>query len=116
MIINITAKDMDSTAKIQEYVTTKVESLEKFFDNIQQVDVILGMNGHHHNKGKVYFAEMNVHVPGHKIFIKKEAVDLYKAIDKVKDHLKVDLEKMKGKMRRFDQQALRDQKGYVEEE
>ncbi|PIT86300.1 MAG: ribosomal subunit interface protein [Candidatus Magasanikbacteria bacterium CG10_big_fil_rev_8_21_14_0_10_43_6] len=116
MIINIATKDIDSTKAIQEYITGKVESLAKFFDNIQQVDVVVGMNGHHHNKGSVFFAEMNVHVPGHKVFVKKEAEDMYKAVDKVKDHLKVDLEKMKGKMRRFDQDELRDQKAYHEED
>lgn len=115
MIINIATKEIESTKAIQEYVTEKAESLVKFFDNIQRVDVVVGMDGHH-NKGKVYFAEMNVHVPGQTVFCKKEAEDLYKAVDKVKDHLKVDLEKMKGKLRQFDRAELRDQKAYHEDE
>ncbi len=115
MTINITAKGMELTSAIQEYAREKVESLETFFDGIIKVDVIVGMESHHHNKGKIYFAEMNVHVPGNSVFVKKEAADLYKAIDKVKDHLKVDLEKTKSKMRQIDRGALREQKAYQED-
>ena len=115
MVINIATKEIESTQAIQQYVTEKIESLSKYFDTITRVDAVVGMDGHHHNKGKVYFAEMNVHVPGHTVFCKKESEDMYKAVDKVKDHLKVDLEKIKGKMRQFDQEALRDQKAYQED-
>ena len=74
------------------------------------------MESHHHNKGKIYYAEFNVHIPKKNINLKKEAEDLYKAIDKVRDHLKVEFEKIKGKMRDKDKQMLRDQKSYHEEE
>ncbi|PIR74872.1 MAG: ribosomal subunit interface protein [Candidatus Magasanikbacteria bacterium CG10_big_fil_rev_8_21_14_0_10_47_10] len=112
MTINTKAIGMDMTDAINRYAREKAESVEKFFDNIQQIDVTFGSLSNHHNKGKIFFAEMNVHVPGKNVFVKKEADDLYKAIDKVKDHLKVEFEKMKGKMRDKDKQSLRDQKGY----
>jgi len=114
MNINIQVKGMDTTDAIKQYVDDKANDLLTYFDNIQGVDVIVGMDSHHHNKGKIYFAEFNLQVPGKNINIKKEAVDLYKAIDKVKDHLKVELEKLKGKMREVDKEELRDQKGYQE--
>lgn len=103
---------MDITPAIKQYVEEKAESLVKYFDNIQEVDAIVGMESHHHNKGKIYFAEFNVMVPGKNLTVKKEAVDLYKAIDKVKDHLKVELEKVKGKMRNKDKEELRGHKEY----
>ena len=114
MNINVQAKGIDMTDAIKQYVEDKAQMLTKYFDNIVSVDVIVGMNSQHHQKGKIYFAEFNVSVPGKNINLKKEAEDLYKAIDKVKDHLKVEFEKMKGKMRDKDQQVLRDTKGYQE--
>jgi putative sigma-54 modulation protein len=112
MIINTKAIHIDMTDALNEYARDKAEALGKFFDNIQQVDVTFGSVSAHHQKGKVFFAEMNVHVPGKNMFVKKEAEDLYKAIDKVRDHLKVEFEKMKGKMRDKDRKELRAQKGY----
>ena len=112
MIINIQAKGVDMTDAIKQYAEEKATDLEKYFDNIVGIDAIVGMNSNHHNKGKIYFAEFNVQVPGKNLNMKKEAEDLYKAIDKVKDHLKVEFEKMKGKMRDKDKKELRDVKGY----
>lgn len=112
MNINIQVKGMDTTDAIKQYVEDKANDLLTYFDNIQGVDVIVGMDSHHHNKGKIYFAEFNLQVPGKNINIKKEAEDLYKAIDKVKDHLKVELEKLKGKLREVNKEELRDVKGY----
>ena len=63
-------------------------------------------------QGKIYYAEVNFHVPNHLIRIEKDSEDLYKAIDKVKDHYKVELEKIKGKMRDKDKKAIREQKVY----
>lgn len=116
MIVNVQAKGIDMTDAIMQYSQEKAQVLTKYFDNITGVDVIVGMDSQHHNKGKVYFAEFNVQVPGKNMNMKKNAEDLYKAIDKVKDHLKVEFEKMKGKMRDKDQQMLRETKGYQEEE
>ncbi len=112
MNINIQVKGMETTEAIKQYIEDKANDLPTYFDNIQGVDVIVGMDSHHHNKGKIYFAEFNLQIPGKNVNIKKEAVDLYKAIDKVRDHLKVELEKIKGKMREVDKEELRGQKEY----
>lgn len=114
MIINIQGKDIELTEALKQYAHERAEGLHKFFDNIQQIDVIIGMDGHHHQKGDVFFAEMNVHVPGNNIVVSKFSDDLYKAIDKVKDHLKVEFEKLKGKMRNKDRNAIRREKTYQE--
>lgn len=112
MNINIKATNMDLTDPIREYAEEKVQSLVKFFDKIKQADIDVGMKSHHHNKGKVYYAEVNLQIPGRILRVSKNSETLYKAIDKVKDHLKVELEKVKGKRDQIDREALRDQKGY----
>lgn len=114
MQIKIKGTGIDLTEPIKNYVIEKIESLEKFFDNIQSADVDVGMQSHHHLKGKVYYAEVNLSVPGKLIRVVKESEDLYKAIDKVKDHLKVELEKMKEKKRARDKKVLRENKEYQE--
>ena len=114
MIINIKATGMDITPAIRKYAEEKVEGLTKYFNNITQADIDVGLKSHHHLKGKIYYAEFNIHVPGKMVRASKNSEDLYKAIDKVKDHLKVELEKMKEKMRAKDKKVLREQKGYKE--
>lgn len=112
MKITIQATNMELTDAIRAHAEKKILSVEKFFDNIIQADIDVGMKSHHHQKGKIYYAEVNLHVPGTIVRVSKESEDLYKAIDKVKDHLKVDLEKLKGKMRSKDKRTLRGVKGY----
>lgn len=112
MNINIHATGIELTPALRAYAEEKIGGLTKFFENIQLANIDIGMRGNHHNKGNIFYAEVNLDVPGHIIRVEKEEVDLYKAIDKVKDHLKVELEKVKEKMRRIDKEDLRDQKEY----
>jgi len=114
MTIQIHCTGMELTDAIRTYVEEKMETLHKFFDNIQHMNVEVGMRGNHHNKGDIYYAEVNMSIPGQFVRVVKEEADLYKAIDKVKDHLKVELEQVKEKMRRKDKTVLRDQKAYQE--
>ena len=116
MIINIKATNIEMTDALKEYAHEKAESLEKYFKDIQKIDVDFGMDNHHHQKGKVYQAQMNVFVPGKGLTISKKAEDLYKAIDKVKDHLKTELDELKDRMRKKDRNEIRNSKGYQEEE
>ncbi len=112
MNINIQGTGIDLTDAIRNYAEEKFGGLTKFFDNIQRADIDVGMRTHHHNKGEVYYAEVDLHIPKHVVRVEKDAEDLYKAIDKVKDHLKEELTKMKEKMRDKDKEQLRSQKEY----
>lgn len=112
MNINIHGTGMELTEAIKNYAEEKIQSLTKFFDNIQSADIDVGMQSHHHTKGKIYYAEVNLDVPGKVIRVVKESEDLYKAIDKVRDHLKEELDHMKEKMRAKDKKVLRDSKEY----
>ena len=115
MVITIQGTGIDLTESIKEYAEEKIGGVEKFFDNIQTVDVDLG-ELNHPNAGKTFYAEVNVSIPGKLIRVRKDSETLYKAIDKVKDHLKVEFEKMKGKMRDKDREVIREQKAYADEE
>jgi len=112
MNLNINGTGIDLTGAIKQYVEEKFGDLDKFFDNIQRADVDIGKRGEHHNKGEIFYAEANVHVPGKDIRIVKDSEDLYKAIDKVKDHLKSELKEYKEKLRRKDKKEIRETKEY----
>lgn len=116
MQIIVQATEMDMTDAIRQYAEEKVQSLEKFYQGITKAEVDVGLRSHHHNKGKNFYAEVNLHVPHHPLVrVVKDAEDLYKAIDKVRDHLKVELEKLKGKQNKMDRNAIRAQKETFEE-
>jgi len=113
MITTIHATGVEMTAPMREYAEEKIQGLEKFFDNIIKAEIDIGMITHHHNKGKIYYAEVNLSLPGKVLRVRKESEDLYKAIDKVKDHLKHELENAKEIMRHTDKDAIRNQKEYA---
>ena len=60
------------------------------------VEVIKTTN--HHQKGEIYSAEVNLAMAGDLLRVEKTEKDLYKAIDKVKDHLELVIKKYKGKI------------------
>lgn len=97
MITTLQGTGIELTEAIKSYVEEKVAALEKFMPHATKVEVDVGMRTHHHHKGKIFYAEINVHQPTGNLRVEKDAEDLYKAIDKVKDHLKVELAELKNK-------------------
>lgn len=114
MIITIHGTGIELTDAIKGYALKKVVALEKFFQKVTKVEVDLGMRTHHHQKGKVYYAEANVYMQGGLVRVSKDAEDLYKAIDSVKDHLKIELDSVKEKKRTKNKTAIRKNKEYRE--
>lgn len=115
MNITIHAQNTELTPALREYTEKKMEGMEKYFDRITSLAVDMGIISNHHKQGKIFFAEVNAHLPqGKLIRVRKEAEDLYKALDKVRDHLKLELDEVKSKMRSKDREVLRDVKGYQE--
>lgn len=94
MTINIRYRGSDLTPAIKEYVEEKMGALEKF-GNIVHMDVEVGVTSHHHHKGEVFECKTVLEIDGRVISVSKEEEDLYKAIDKVKDHLKDELADLK---------------------
>ena len=99
MNLKIKATNLELTPALKEYAEEKVGMLEKYYDQIIEVRVEIGLISKHHQKGKIYRAEFNVRVPGKLLRVEKTTEDLYKAIDKVKDHMVLELKKYKEKRR-----------------
>jgi putative sigma-54 modulation protein len=98
MTINLRATDMELTPAIRQYAEDKMNSLEKYSADIQQVDIVIGLTSAHHQKGDVHMCSVSVQIPGDILKIERSAEDLYKAIDKVRDHLRETLAQRKERM------------------
>lgn len=88
MKIKIRSKNFDLTPAIDEYVSKKISSLEKFLDSseVNLCEVEIGRTTKHHNTGDIFRAELNITSPGAKqIYVVAEEIDLYTAIDVVRD-------------------------------
>ncbi len=95
MTINITYHGIESTPAITAYVEEKMQGLSKYFEGIQHIDVEVGRSTQHHQKGDIFFCKAAVEVSKDVIRIEREEEELYKAIDKVKDHLRMELASLK---------------------
>ncbi len=75
MQINLTCRHVDATESLKEYVDTKFAKLERHFDHINNVHVILDV------EKLIQRAEATLHVNGGELFATSENSDMYKAID-----------------------------------
>ncbi len=98
MTININSRGMELTPAIKQYAEEKMQSLEKYLDSIRHIDIEVGMATGHHHKGNIFECKVNVQIGGDTIMVEREAEDLYKAIDKVRDHLRQELTEWKKRM------------------
>ena len=117
MQLIISGKGMDLTPAIEEHVNKKIGSIEKFYDRIVRAHVTVGIDSNHHLKGKKFFAECKLEVPGPDIFVMETSEDVYAAIDVMRSRVEDEVKKHKEKfnMRSEDKAATREEKGYKEE-
>ncbi|MEZ8825532.1 ribosome hibernation promoting factor [Vibrio amylolyticus] len=92
MQININAHHVDLTDSMQDYVNTKFKKLERFFDHINNIHVVLKVE-------KVsQIAEATLHVNQGDIHATAEDESMYAAIDALVDKLVRQLNKHKEKL------------------
>ena len=100
MQIRIKATNLELTAAIHNYFQSKMDMVEKYLGNISVIncDVEIEKSIGSQRKGEIYRAEVNLQVPRELLRVEKTEADLYKAIDKVKDHLELVIKKYKEKL------------------
>jgi putative sigma-54 modulation protein len=101
MQIKIKATQLELTDSIKNYIQEKMDMLDKYLGSIKvtNCDFEIEKTKSNQNKGKIFRAEVNLSIPGEMIRIEKTANDLYKSIDKVKDHLPRSIKRYKEKRR-----------------
>lgn len=100
MNIKIRSKNFDITPAIDEYVMKKISSLQKFLDTEKEIlcEVELERTTTHHKSGQIFRVEVNIVEPGNtQIYAFAEEVDLYTAIDVVRDEAEREIVSRKNK-------------------
>mgnify|MGYP000503002777 CR=1 FL=1 len=92
MQINITGHHIDVTDALRSKVTEKLAKLERHFDHVTDVHVILSVEKLRHK------AEATVLVAGNQIHAESVAEDMYAAIDGLVDRLDRQVRKHKEKI------------------
>jgi putative sigma-54 modulation protein len=92
MQINLTGHHVEITQSLREYVISKFSKLERHFDQINNINVIL-------NVDKLQqIAEAKVSLSGAEVFATSEHTDMYAAIDILIDKLDRQVIKHKEKL------------------
>lgn len=94
MQINLTGRHVEVTTALKDYVNNKFAKLERHFDHINNVHVILDV------EKLVQKAEATLHVNGGEIFATSENPDMYASIDGLVDKLDRQVIKHKEKLAR----------------
>ena len=94
MQINLTGHHVEITDSLRSYVDTKFSKLERHFDHISNVHVILNVEKLNQK------AEATVHLSGAEVFASSENTDMYAAIDSMVDKLDRQVIKHKEKLKK----------------
>lgn len=92
MQINLTGHHIDITDSLRDYVETKMTKLERHFEQINNVHVVLNVEKLQQK------AEAKLHLKGGEVFALSEHADMYAAIDRLIDKLDRQVIKYKEKI------------------
>ena len=94
MQVNLTGHHVDITDALRAYVDEKIARLERHFDHVTNVHVILSV------EKLVKKAEATVHIAGADVFADSTHEDMYAAIDALVDKLDRQVLKHKEKLKK----------------
>jgi putative sigma-54 modulation protein len=94
MQVNLTGHHVDITDALRAYVDEKIARLERHFDHVTNVHVILSV------EKLVKKAEATVHIAGADVFADSTHEDMYAAIDSLVDKLDRQVLKHKEKIKK----------------
>jgi len=91
MQVNVSGHHLEVTDALKSYVDTKLDKLERHFERITNVNVILSVEKQRQK------AEATIRISGGEVYADSAAEDLYAAIDSLADKLDRQLIKQKEK-------------------
>ena len=96
MNVKIQTVRFDADTKLVGYINRKLQKLNTFHDRIIKVDVFLKLDNVVHNiKDKI--AEIRVHVPRHRLFVKATSKSFETSFDDAFESLVIQIKKRKQK-------------------
>ncbi len=96
------AKNLELTPSIETFVNQKIGTIAKLFksdDELVEARVEIGRPSKHHQKGLVYYAEINLKIGSKLLRAVVEHADLRTAIDFARDEIERQVKKFKSKIR-----------------
>lgn len=104
MNISINGHHITITNAMKDMVMDKLSKVERHFDQIQSIKVILSLDNHHsdnsHSGKNNHKAEAILRVAGQEMFVQSYDDDMYKAIHEMADKLDRQVRKYKTRMER----------------
>ena len=107
MKIILKAKNLPLSAELKNFTEKKFSILKKFIDilkteneigkTLAEVFVEIEKETMHHNKGEIFGVKSRVYLPGREIISRVKSDDLFRAIIKSRDEMKIEIEKYKFK-------------------
>lgn len=101
MKIILHGKNIELTPAIKSFVDEKIGSLDRLFlgsaSSLIEARVEVGKPSLHHHDGEIFYAEINLRVGGMLMRANESHLDLYAAIDRVRDEIEIQIKKFKGK-------------------
>jgi putative sigma-54 modulation protein len=101
MKINIKSEKLILTKAIKDYTKKKINALEKFINTNSGnliAHAIVGKTTAHHQKGKYFKAEIKLDIPQKSFLASSQKDDLYAAIDRAQDKIKMEIVKYKERL------------------
>lgn len=102
MRITITARHFKLTEDLREFAENEVRRLKKYYNNIMDVEIILGW------EKKDRLTEINIKVDGNRLSAHERSDDMKKSLVLVVDKLERQILKHKAKRRGFEHESIVD--------
>ena len=92
-MINVKSLKFNADEKLLDYIDKKVGKVEKFFDNMGDIDVTLSLLPDAENKS----VKLQTHIPGEDLIIERQAHTFEEAVSAAADALKEKIVRAKEK-------------------
>src|SRR3989344_4367334 len=98
----IHTKNLELTPSIETFVNQKMDTIAKLFktgEQLTEARIEIGKPSRHHQKGPIYYAEINLKIGGKLLRATEKHVDLRTAVDFARDEIERQIKKFKSKIR-----------------
>ncbi|HHC80933.1 MAG TPA: ribosome-associated translation inhibitor RaiA [Flavobacteriia bacterium] len=99
MKVNMQSVNFNIDKSLVEFITAKVDNLDKFYDKIIEADVYLKVQNTSEKENKI--VEVKLNIPGDELIVKKQCKSFEEGIDLTTAALKRQLRKKKEKQRSY---------------
>lgn len=97
MRVEVTGRHLEVTPAIEQYVSAKCDKLTRYFNGVQEIDVLVEKVNH---AAESFWVEIRVEAVKHDTFVSKcEGDDLHKCVDQCVDKMARQLTDFKSKLK-----------------